>query len=238
MSTILVVDDEANIRELVSVYLQAAGYSVDTAEDGLEALARVRSGSYDLVVLDIMLPGMDGAAVCAAIRADSRVPIIMLTARDTDLDKVAMLEAGADDYVVKPFSPPEFVARVRAVLRRAADLKTGGSGAPGTSGQAPAVTAGGLHIDPSTRDVTVDDKPVSLTTREFDLLYAMAASPGVVFSREALLERAIGFADYVDARGIDVHVRHLREKLGDDAISPRFIETVRGVGYRVRKDAW
>ncbi len=238
MPTILVVDDEANIRELVSVYLTAAGYAVECASDGLEALARARAKRYDLVVLDIMLPGMDGAAVCSAIRADSRVPIIMLTARDTDLDKVAMLEAGADDYVVKPFSPPEFVARVRAVLRRAADLKTGGTGVPGTSDQAPAVSAGGLSIDPSTRDVTVDDHPIALTTREFDLLYAMAAAPGVVFSRETLLERAVGFAEYVDARGIDVHVRHLREKLGDDATAPRFIETVRGVGYRVRKDAW
>ena len=238
MPTILVVDDEANIRELVSVYLTAAGYAVETAEDGLEALARVRANDYDLIVLDIMLPGMDGAVVCSTIRRESSVPIVMLTARDTDLDKVAMLEAGADDYVVKPFSPPEFVARVRAVLRRAVSKPTGGSGGPGTSGQAPAVSVGGLTIDPSTRDVTVDGVRVSLTTREFDLLYAMAAAPGVVFSRETLLERAIGFADFVDARGIDVHVRHLREKLGDDAATPRFIETVRGVGYRVRRDAW
>ncbi len=238
MTTILVVDDEANIRELVSVYLTAAGYAVETAEDGLEGLARARANNYDLVVLDIMLPGMDGAAVCSAIRKDSGVPIVMLTARDTDLDKVAMLEAGADDYVVKPFSPPEFVARIRAVLRRTAGQTTAVSRAPGTSGQAPAVSVGGLTIDPATRDVTVDDEPVSLTTREFDLLYAMAAAPGVVFSREALLERAVGFAEFVDARGIDVHVRHLREKLRDDAVSPRFIETVRGVGYRVRKDAW
>lgn len=239
MPTILVVDDEANIRELVCVYLTAAGYSVDTAEDGIEALARARSKDYDVIVLDIMLPGMDGSAVCAAIRRESNVPIIMLTARDTDLDKVAMLEAGADDYVVKPFSPPEFVARVRAVLRRGAGHSGGGATTtPGTDGRAPAVCIGGLTIDPATRDVTVDGKAVSLTTREFDLLYAMAAAPGVVFSRETLLERAVGFADFVDARGIDVHVRHLREKLGDEAASPRFIETVRGVGYRVRKDAW
>jgi DNA-binding response OmpR family regulator len=238
MPTILVVDDEANIRELVSVYLTAAGYSVQTAEDGLEALARARANHYELIVLDIMLPGMDGAAVCAAIRRESNVPIVMLTARDTDLDKVAMLEAGADDYIVKPFSPPEFVARVRAVLRRASSQTNGGSNSPGTSGQAPAVSVGGLTIDPATRDVTVDEGSISLTTREFDLLYAMAAAPGVVFSREALLERAVGFADFVDARGIDVHVRHLREKLGDDAATPRFLETVRGVGYRVRKDAW
>jgi DNA-binding response OmpR family regulator len=238
MVSILVVDDEANIRELVSVYLTAAGYSVETAEDGIEALAKARSRAHDLIVLDIMLPGMDGAAVCSAIRAESRVPIIMLTARDTDLDKVAMLEAGADDYVVKPFSPPEFVARVRAILRRSAEAASLAGHAVGAHSHAAPVSVGGLSIDPSTRDVIVDGTPIALTTREFDLLYAMAGEPGVVFSRETLLERAVGFADFVDARGIDVHVRHLREKLGDEAATPRFIETVRGVGYRVRKDAW
>jgi two-component system response regulator ResD len=238
MVSILVVDDEANIRELVSVYLTAAGYSVDTAEDGIEALAKARSRAHDLIVLDIMLPGMDGAAVCSAIRAESRVPIIMLTARDTDLDKVAMLEAGADDYVVKPFSPPEFVARVRAILRRSAEAASLAEHSIGTHSHAAPVSVGGLSIDPATRDVIVDGAQIALTTREFDLLYAMAGEPGVVFSRETLLERAVGFADFVDARGIDVHVRHLREKLGDEAATPRFIETVRGVGYRVRKDAW
>ena len=238
MPTILVVDDEANIRELVRVYLTAAGYSVEVAEDGIEALTKARAHPFDLIVLDIMLPGMDGAAVCSAIRAESRVPIVMLTARDTDIDKVAMLEAGADDYVVKPFSPPEFVARIRAVLRRTAEAaEMAAHGSAGANRGVP-VAVGGLSIDPATRDVLVDDAPIALTTREFDLLYAMAGEPGVVFSRETLLERAVGFADFVDARGIDVHVRHLREKLGDDAATPRFIETVRGVGYRVRKDAW
>lgn len=235
MPTILVVDDEANIRELVRVYLTAAGYTVEVAEDGMEALAKARAHAFDLIVLDIMLPGMDGAAVCRAIRAESRVPIVMLTARDTDLDKVAMLEAGADDYVVKPFSPPELVARIRAVLRRTAEAS--GHSSAGANRGVP-VTVGGLSIDPATRDVIVDGAAIALTTREFDLLYAMAGEPGIVFSRETLLERAVGFADFVDARGIDVHVRHLREKLGDDATTPRFIETVRGVGYRVRKDAW
>jgi DNA-binding response OmpR family regulator len=230
MLTILVVDDEANIRELVRVYLTAAGYSVEVAEDGMEALAKARAHAFDL-----MLPGMDGAAVCRAIRAESRVPIVMLTARDTDLDKVAMLEAGADDYVVKPFSPPELVARIRAVLRRTAEAA--GHASAGANRGAP-VAVGGLSIDPATRDVIVDGAAIALTTREFDLLYAMAGEPGIVFSRETLLERAVGFADFVDARGIDVHVRHLREKLGDDAATPRFIETVRGVGYRVRRDAW
>ena len=232
MPTVLVVDDEANIRELVSVYLTAAGYSVECAADGMEALATVRSGGIDLVVLDIMLPGMDGAAVCTAIRQESRVPVIMLTARDSDLDKVALLEAGADDYIVKPFSPPELVARVRAVLRRTEEAAT----SPTAADVAP-IRVGGLVLDPAMREAHVDGEPVALTAREFELLSFMAASPGVVFSRETLLERVVGGADFVDVRGVDVHIRHLREKLGDDAATPRFIETVRGVGYRIRKDA-
>jgi len=233
MPTVLVVDDEANIRELVSVYLTSAGYSVECAADGMEALTTVRAGGIDLVVLDIMLPGMDGAAVCSAIREESRIPVIMLTARDSDLDKVALLEAGADDYIVKPFSPPELVARVRAVLRRVEEALTP---APVGADAVP-ISVGGLVLDPAMREVRVDGEPVTLTAREFELLWLMASSPGVVFSREALLERVVGDADFVDVRGVDVHIRHLREKLGDDAAAPRFIETVRGVGYRIRKDA-
>ncbi|MCZ7662857.1 MAG: response regulator transcription factor [Thermoleophilia bacterium] len=237
MPTVLVVDDEANIRELVSLYLAAAGYSVATASNGAEALERFRAGPPDLVILDIMLPGAHGSEVCAAIRAESDVPVIMLTARAADLDKVVLLEAGADDYVVKPFSPPELVARVRAVLRRS------GRAGPTDSlaGGPPPVTrpgdlrVGALAISPEAREVTVDGKSVLLTAREFDLLLAMAASPGVVFSRRQLLEVATGFDDFFHERGIDVHIRHLREKLGDEAAEPRFIETVRGVGYRVRK---
>ena len=234
MATVLVVDDEANIRDLVGLYLTAAGFSVEQAEDGPSALAKFAEASPDLVVLDIMLPGMSGADVCSAIRAISAVPIVMLTARDTDLDKVALLEAGADDYIVKPFSPPELVARVRAVLRRTSAAPPAETPAGSSRG---AVDVGALTIDPETREVTVDGEQVALTAREFDLLLAMARRPGVVFSREQLLESAIGFADYAEARGVDVHVRHLREKLGDTAADPRFIETVRGVGYRVRRDA-
>lgn len=236
MSTVLVVDDEANIRELVGVYLRSAGFGVEFAADGTAAIEQFRAVAPDLVVLDIMLPGMTGAEVCARIRAESRVPIVMLTAKDTDADKVAMLESGADDYVVKPFSPPELVARVRAVLRRS----TGAVGSGEDSGSSSAdaiVRAGGLALNPETRDVTVDGHPIPLTAREFDLLLAMARRPGVVFSREQLLEAALGYADFADARGVDVHVRHIREKLGDEASTPRFVETVRGVGYRVRKDA-
>lgn len=234
MPTVLIVDDEANIRELVSLYLTAAGFSVETAEDGREAISKVHSLSPDIVVLDIMLPGATGAEVTAALREFSRVPIVMLTARDADMDKVALLEAGADDYVVKPFSPPELVARVRAVLRRA----TGeGATAEQDAADARLVKVGGLSIDPEAREVSVDGEPVVLTAREFDLLLTMSRRPGIVFSRDQLMESALGFSDYADARGVDVHVRHLREKLRDDAATPRFIETVRGVGYRVRRDA-
>jgi DNA-binding response OmpR family regulator len=234
---VLVVDDEANIRELVSVYLTAAGYSVACVSDGAAAVEAVRANKPDLVVLDIGLPGMSGADVCSAIRTFSAVPIVMLTARNTDLDKVALLEAGADDYVVKPFSPPELVARVRAVLRRtdatlAETTLTGPGPAPET-----VIVIGSLTLDAAAREVTVDGISVVLTAREFNLLMAMARRPGVVFSREQMLEASQGFSDYSEVRGVDVHVRHLREKLGDDAATPRFIETVRGVGYRVKRDA-
>lgn len=233
MPKILVIDDEANIRDLVSVYLVSAGFEVQTAENGAEGLAMFRESTPDLVVLDLMLPGMDGREVCSAIRAESRVPVVMLTARDSEFEKVALLEAGADDYVVKPFGPPEFVARVRAVLRRAETPAT--LAVPTVD--APRIVLGGLEINVAEHEVTVDGAQVALTAREFDLLVAMAREPGVVLSREQLLEHATGHAEFADARGVDVHVRHIREKLGDDATTPRFIETVRGVGYRVRKDA-
>jgi len=230
MPTVLIVDDAANIRELVALYFTAAGFSVREAEDGPSGLASALEDPPDVVLLDIMLPGMDGAAVCRRIREVSTVPVIMLTARDTAIDKVALLESGADDYVVKPFSPPELVARVRAVLRRSGESTREASGAAH-------LTVGGLELDAASREARVDGAVVELTAREFDLLVVMAAEPGVVFSRERLLERVWGFIDYVEGRGVDVHIRHLREKLGDDASCPRFIETVRGVGYRVRKDA-
>ncbi len=232
MTSVLIVDDESNIRELVSVYMTAAGYQVLTAADGNAALAAFREHTPDLVVLDIMIPGLDGAEVCAAIRAESSVPVIMLTARESELDKVALLERGADDYVTKPFSPAELVARVRAVLRRT----SGAEEASKREAAGTAIEVGGLRVDPATREVSVDGSVIELTAREFDLLAAMASEPGVVFSRESLLERAWGFNEFVEARGVDVHVRHIREKLDDDAVKPRFIETVRGVGYRVRRE--
>ncbi len=227
MPRALVVDDEANIRELVSVYLSASGFTVEQAGDGPEGLRLAESGEFDIVILDIMLPGMDGSAVCRRLRETSSIPVIMLTARDTDLDKVAMLESGADDYLTKPFSPPELVARARAVLRRVST----------PTQPSRTMSIGGLSLDPARREVTVDGVLVELTAKEFDVLEVMMRDAGVVFSRDRLLESAWGFSDYVDARGIDVHIKHIREKLGDDAGSPRFVETVRGVGYRVRRDA-
>lgn len=233
MPSVLVIDDAPNIRELVALYFTAAGFEVHEAADGVTGLAAALEHAPDLVLLDIMLPGLDGTAVCRRIREVSDIPVIMLTARDTDLDKVALLESGADDYVTKPFSPAELVARARAVLRRRSPAHV--EAAP--THQSDRIIVGELELDPSTREVCVADAAIELTAKEFDLLAAMAAEPGVVFTRERLLERVWGFADYVDERGVDVHVRHLREKLGDDAAAPRFIETVRGVGYRVRRDA-
>lgn len=228
MPSVLVVDDEANIRELVKLYFTAAGFEVRQAVDGPSGLQSAQNDQPDLVILDIMLPGMDGLTLCRTLRKSSAVPVIMLTARHTEMDKVALLESGADDYVTKPFSPAELVARARAVLRRA----SGGGAA-----EHEVIVIGGLRIDAAEHDASVDGTAVELTAKEFALLKTMAAEPGIVFSRERLLELAWGFAEYVDVRGIDVHIRHLREKLGDDATSPRFIETVRGVGYRIRKDA-
>lgn len=243
MPSVLVVDDAANIRELVGLYFTAAGFEVREAADGPSGLAAVLEDAPDLVLLDIMLPGMDGTEVCRRIRERSAVPVIMLTARDTDMDKVSLLGVGADDYVVKPFSPPELVARARAVLRRSSGALASGSradagaraGTPGSGRSAEGPAHQGLRIDEATREVSVDGIPVELTAKEFDLLAAMASEAGVVFTRAQLLQRVWGFSDYVDERGVDVHVRHLREKLGDAAAAPRFLETVRGVGYRIRR---
>ncbi|MDI6713051.1 MAG: response regulator transcription factor [Anaerosomatales bacterium] len=229
MPRALVVDDERNIRDLVKVYLVAAGFEVDEAADGPTAVDMVAGAQYDAVVLDIMLPGADGREVCRRIREASDVPVIMLTARDSESDKVGLLDVGADDYVTKPFSPPELVARVRAAVRR----YRGSAGGPERS----VLRAGGLVLDPAAHEVSVDGRPVVLTAKEFEILETLMRQPGIVFSRQQILESAWGFSDYVDERGVDVHVRHLREKLGDDAARPRFIETVRGVGYRFKKDA-
>jgi two-component system alkaline phosphatase synthesis response regulator PhoP len=219
---ILVVDDEPEIVKLVRAYLERAGVAVVKAYEGQQALAVFRHERPNLVVLDLNLPGMDGLDVCRAMRRDSDVPIIMLTARLEETDRLIGLELGADDYVVKPFSPREIVARVRAVLRRA----------EGTPVRPEVVSTGGVMIDLTRRMATVNGQLLDLTTMEFDLLAVFVEHPGQVFSRLQLLDRVQGTAYEGYERTIDVHIKNLRKKLGDDPLNPRYIETVRGVGYR------
>jgi DNA-binding response OmpR family regulator len=227
-STILLVDDEDSIQKVLSYPLERDGFRVLAARDGEEALAKFASEPVDLVVLDLMLPKLDGLEVCKRLRAQSTVPIIMLTARDDELDKVLGLELGADDYITKPFSIREFRSRVRALLRRASlpsqhDVS-----------QVETIEADGLRIDPMRRSVEVHGKPIQLTYVEFELLRTLAANPGRVFGRRRLLESLWGDSAYREPRTIDVHVRHLREKLEPDPSEPEFILTVRGAGYRFR----
>jgi DNA-binding response OmpR family regulator len=225
-STILLVDDEDSVQKLLTYPLEREGFRVLQARDGEEALERFAAEHVDLVVLDLMLPKLDGLQVCKRLRAESEVPIIMLTARDDELDKVLGLELGADDYITKPFSIREFRSRVRALLRRASAPRLAQDGA--------VITADGLRIDPARRSVEVRDEPVQLTYVEFELLRTLASNPGRVFSRRMLLEALWGGADYREPRTIDVHVRHLREKLERDPGEPEYILTVRGVGYCFR----
>jgi two-component system, OmpR family, response regulator len=225
-STILLVDDEESVQKLLAYPLEREGFRVLQARDGEEALERFASEHVDLVVLDLMLPKLDGLEVCKRLRAESEVPIIMLTARDDELDKVVGLELGADDYITKPFSIREFRSRVRALLRRAAVAR------PADPGEV--ITADGLKIDLARRSVEVRDEAVQLTYVEFELLRTLASNPGRVYSRRMLLEALWGGADYREPRTIDVHVRHLREKLERDPAEPEFLLTVRGVGYRFR----
>jgi len=227
-STILLVDDEESVRKVLSFPLEREGFTVVQAADGEEALRRFGEEAPDLVVLDIMLPKLDGLEVCKRLRATSSVPIIMLTARDDELDKVIGLELGADDYITKPFSIREFRSRVRALLRRAK------APAHGVGDEEERIEAEGLVIDVPRRTVEVRGKPVQLTYVEFELLRTLAAHPGRVYSRRMLLEALWKSADYRDPRTIDVHVRHLREKLEAEPRTPEYILTVRGVGYRFR----
>jgi DNA-binding response OmpR family regulator len=226
-STILLVDDEDSVQKLLTYPLEREGYRVLEAWGGQEALERFASERIDLVVLDIMLPKLDGLEVCKRLRADSDVPIIMLTARDDELDKVVGLELGADDYITKPFSIREFRSRVRALLRRAAVARQAAT-------TEDVIAVDGLQIDLARRAVEVRDVPVQLTYVEFELLRTLAAHPGRVYSRRMLLEALWGGADYREPRTIDVHVRHLREKLEQNPADPEYILTVRGVGYRFR----
>jgi DNA-binding response OmpR family regulator len=221
-ATILLVDDEDAVQKLLTYPLEHEGFRVLQARDGEEALRRFEAEHVDLVVLDLMLPKLDGLEVCRRLRAQSTVPIVMLTARDDELDKVVGLELGADDYITKPFSIREFRSRIRALLRRAA------LGAEG--GNRDVIALGGLAIDLSRRIVELDGRRIDLTYVEFELLRALVAKPGRVFSRQALLQGLWGDYAYREPRTIDVHIRHLREKLGE----PELIQTVRGVGYRTR----
>ena len=227
---ILLVDDEQPIQTLLSFPLQRDGYEVVQASDGREALTRFSEQPFDLVVLDVMLPRMDGLEVCRRLRARSSVPIIMLTAKSEEIDKVLGLELGADDYITKPFSMREFRSRVKAALRRA------GMAQADEDDERP-IEVRGLRIDPAKRTVTRDADATSPTTFvEFEILNALARSPGRVFTRDMLLARVWGDSAYRDPRTIDVHIRHLREKIETDPKEPDFIFTVRGVGYRFRDE--
>jgi DNA-binding response OmpR family regulator len=223
----LLVDDELSVQKLLTYPLRKEGYDVIPALDGREALDRLREDNFDLVVLDVMLPRMDGFDVARAIRSRSTVPIIMLTAKTEESDKVLGLELGADDYITKPFSIREFSSRVKAVLRRASFVQAE------TQFEEP-IDVGDLQIDFEKRSVTVRGEPAQLTYVEFEILAALARAPGRVFSRTMLLERVWGDAAYRDPRTIDVHIRHLREKLEAEPKTPELILTVRGVGYRFR----
>jgi len=226
-STILLVDDEESIQTLLTYPLERDGYTVVQARDGEEAIRRFDESAFDLVVLDVMLPRLDGLEVCKRLRSQSNVPIIMLTARGEELDKVLGLELGADDYITKPFSIREFRSRVRALLRRAASPHLVGD-------REELIERGELRIDVPRRTVEVRGETVQLTFIEFEMLVVLAQSPGVVFSRRELLERLRGGADYREPRTIDVHVRHLREKIERDPSAPELILTMRGAGYRFR----
>jgi two-component system, OmpR family, response regulator len=227
-STILLVDDEDSVQKLLTYPLERDGFRVVSARDGEEALARFAEEAVDLVVLDIMLPKLDGLEVCKRLRAESSVPIIMLTARDDEFDTVLGLELGADDYITKPFSIREFRSRVRALLRRAGASRRD---AP----EAEPLKAGVLQLDLDRREARVNGRSLELTYVEFELLRTLVAQPGKVFSRRALLQAIWGDSAYREPRTIDVHVRHLREKVEADPGEPELILTVRGAGYRLRE---
>jgi DNA-binding response OmpR family regulator len=222
MATVLVVDDEPTVREIVARYLERDGHRALEASDVDSARAALRRDAPSLVVLDIMLPGGSGLELCREIRSDSEVPVILLTARAEEADRIVGLELGADDYVTKPFSPRELTARVRTVLRRSQP----------TSGADGRLVFDDLEIEPSTREVSVDGKPVRLTAKEFDLLAFLARHPRQVFSRQQLMDAVWGYEAAFETGTVTVHVRRLREKLEPEPAEPRWIQTVWGVGYR------
>ncbi len=225
VAKVLIVDDEPNIREVVGLYLRRDGHDVVAAADGEQALEVFRKSAPDLVVLDLMLPKLSGLEVCRRMQAERRVPLIMLTARGEEEERIVGLSLGADDYVVKPFSPRELAARVTAVLRRTGD-------SPATSADEKVLVFDGLRIDPNTREVLVEGDRATLTAREFDLLHHLAANPGRVYTRDHLMEVVWGYAFSVDTSTVTVHVRRLREKVEPDPAQPRYLQTVWGVGYK------
>ena len=225
----LVVDDEAPLADIVASYLTREQFDTRVAHDGPTAIALARTHDPDVVILDVGLPGIDGMEVCRQLRTFSDAYVVMLTARDTELDTIVGLSVGADDYMTKPFSSAELVARIRAMLRRPRSVST----ATAPSGAPPPVSIGPLHIDLAAREVTLDEESISLTRTEFDLLAALSARPGVVMSRRQLLEIVRDGPWVGNDHLVDVHIGHVRRKLGDDPANPRFIITVRGVGYRI-----
>jgi DNA-binding response OmpR family regulator len=227
--TVLVVDDEEAIAEAVRARLENEGYNVVVAYDGPQAIDLNREHHPDLVVLDLMLPGMDGLEVCQAIQRDGWTPVLMLTAKTEEADKVAGFAVGADDYLTKPFSLRELAARVKAILRRIERMRAPQHDAP--------LDRNGLAIDPSRRRVSVDDGEIALTPLEFEILLTLARDPGVVLSREQLMDRVWGYRDYAGGRVVDSHVARIRRKLGEDGNEPRFIRTVHGVGYAFQEGA-
>jgi two-component system response regulator MtrA len=230
---VLVVEDDPSIREVTALGLRAAGFEVETAADGLEALERWRADGPDLVLLDVMLPRLDGLEVCRAIRRESTLPIVMLTARGDTIDVVVGLESGADDYLRKPFEMPELVARGRAALRRHGH-DGGAVGGPAESA-AEAVRLGPLRIDPGGRTVERDGREIELTRTEFDLLLELARRPGQVFTRELLLDRIWGYDYLGDSRLVDVAIGRLRSKVEADPAAPALVLTVRGAGYKAAR---
>jgi len=226
--TILVVDDEEAIAEAVRKRLESEGFRVVVAGDGPEAIRLHAEHHPDLVVLDLMLPGMDGLEVCKAIQRDRWTPVLMLTARTEEADKVAGFAVGADDYLTKPFSLRELTVRVKAILRRMERI--GGNAEPESS-----IELDGLTLDPSRRRVTVDGEEIGLTPLEFEILHALAREPGVVLSRDQLMDRVWGYRDYAGGRVVDSHVARIRRKLREDGNDPRFIRTVHGVGYAFKE---
>jgi DNA-binding response OmpR family regulator len=228
VKTVLVVDDEPKIVDVVREYLEHAGFAVRTAGDGPAALERARALAPDLVVLDLGLPGLDGLDVARQLRRSSRVPVIILTARGDEIDRIIGLELGADDYLVKPFSPRELVARVRAVLRRVDERDAADGDQP--------IVRGDVVVDPARRRVTVAGRPVDLTPTEFDLLAHLARQPGRVFTRAQLLTAIHGVAVESYERAVDAHVKNLRRKLEPDPRHPRYVLTAHGIGYRFTDD--